>query len=759
MEPTSKEIALQMKNVLSDLEKVLEENNKKYTSDLNTLKDLKHKLVEDYSFAKDELFAKARKDADDENFSFSSLEEGLKIKKENYQNGLNSIIEFDKGISNEYNSSVDSAILSHLSRSTSLIEKRIKDYYNAKNGVGVDPKEFERAKLKLKELHTKHFRKEIKRGTPIGKDLLELKKKAEEIVHKSEKNYIEKDAINKYSIEMPVIFKSSNGEKINIEVSIPLNVLPSEEFKVHIENSFLEEIIKLDSNAVNEKSPYIKFNFNTSSDKFSEFYPGILSKLENLFKEYNIKPKIYRITTKFVPELSIKEKITLASNTPSEENRIVALGEVKTYSIKETSQMTGINEGTLNCMLAGHSGYDNSHLEKYYIKTKHGKRTVRRITEEGIEFLKQGNYMRRKEKLPKHPKGLEKKVTTEVNAPEVLSEKDSLIEKGINYLRYSFKYNEKLPTIHTWNSKEVKQDDIKKYFKNFTRFMNSLMKSERGKNLRRDLEHELIGKGFSMKDISSKMKISYPTVLLDLKDEGLLAADTISRKYNSPEKIRTKQIYNFQKYDKDDLREKMLFEAINKLEKPEKINYLGLEGPNFGSLIYLSNLCEINPMKSLVAEHDNRAYNAMACIIRNNRKIDEGEIFNKLNLYKGDVADAINDEKYKGFKFNFINLDYDGSLGVSKLKSIESLFENKMIADDSILFITLNEHPRRVKVSETKPGINDYSSEIKKCIAEYAIKNYGNSFKIENICEQHYRSRTGKQKTPMLMLGFKFKNE
>ena len=80
--------------------------------------------------------------------------------------------DIEKNLALEYNNSVDILVTSYLSRASTLVGKRIKDHYTAKDG-GIDPREIEYSKKVMRELSSKHLRKEMKKGTVIGKTLLE----------------------------------------------------------------------------------------------------------------------------------------------------------------------------------------------------------------------------------------------------------------------------------------------------------------------------------------------------------------------------------------------------------------------------------------------------------------------------------------------------------------------------------------------------------------------------------------------------------
>ena len=196
----------------------------------------------------------------------------------------------------------------------------------------------------------------------------------------------------------------------------------------------------------------------------------------------------------------------------------------------------------------------------------------------------------------------------------------------------------------------------------------------------------------------------------------------------------------------------MINESIKHLSNNAVINYLGLEGPNFGSYISISQKLKVNPEKSVIVEKDNRACNAMECIVRNHNKIKGGKIFKGLSLYRGDIAEFAKNTKDHGF--NFINLDYNGSLNYRELRTIDDLFENNLVANDAVVYMTINNSARKKLQNESAfvedYGTSDYTTIATKNLNDIAL-NHG--YKVGIIGAKEYKSG----RIPMSILGFKLK--
>lgn len=269
-------------------------------------------------------------------------------------------------------------------------------------------------------------------------------------------------------------------------------------------------------------------------------------------------------------------------------------------------------------------------------------------------------------------------------------------------------------------------------------------------------------RGMKSTDIAKKIGVVYSTIDRTLAKSGVITPIRVKKNYGTLSKIRKAEFEGILRYEKQNIRDEMLEMMIDNLPELDKIRYFGLEGPNFGSYITLSNLTGIDAGKSVVAERDKRAYNLMKSIVDNCDKIRGGKIFDGLSLYSGEAAEAL--DINKGNRFNFVNLDYMGPLSKNKVRTIDKLFQEDRIDDDSVLFVTLSEHKRFTE--QLRNNLDDmlpekYSSIFEKGGQEAVFKQYlkdvaaENNYKVTEIKTEHYKSR----KCPMLFMGYKLEKK
>ena len=241
----------------------------------------------------------------------------------------------------------------------------------------------------------------------------------------------------------------------------------------------------------------------------------------------------------------------------------------------------------------------------------------------------------------------------------------------------------------------------------------------------------------------------------DRKPAKMVPREIDVRKYNTLEKIRTGDFPGIPAFDKDDIRWGMLEKIIEILPEPECVNYLGLEGPRFGSYIALSELLHINAKNSLVAEHDHDTYRMMEELVRHADSIEGGQIFKGLRLHEGKVARALTE--HSGLRFDVANLDYMGSLSKEKYDSWHKLFVGRMFANEAVMFITVSNHERdreRIKSGanylpkEHGYGTDDQEQVIHGLLTDLATRN---DYKLRKLGSEEYMSR----QTPMLFMAYK----
>jgi len=263
--------------------------------------------------------------------------------------------------------------------------------------------------------------------------------------------------------------------------------------------------------------------------------------------------------------------------------------------------------------------------------------------------------------------------------------------------------------------------------------------------------------GLTIEQIAEQLKVGNTTVWRNLKKSGLITWYRIVREFDTLEKIKNAQFGEFPVYPKQGIRDEMLLEMIDNLKELENIKYLGLEGPNFGSYIEIADAVSVDRKNSVIAENNKRAYRMMESIVKNSGRIEGGEIFQDLNVFYGDLSNAVDCHKEKGF--NFVNLDYMGSFSKEKMQTMGKLFENNMLMDNAVLYITLSNHERDKE--RLKRGSSNLPDEFKKgfgtddqykIVGDYLRNLAGmTGYSIDEINCREYKSK----KTPMLFMSFK----
>ncbi|MBW3016535.1 hypothetical protein KY309_02905 [Candidatus Woesearchaeota archaeon] len=269
-------------------------------------------------------------------------------------------------------------------------------------------------------------------------------------------------------------------------------------------------------------------------------------------------------------------------------------------------------------------------------------------------------------------------------------------------------------------------------------------------------------KGASDREIAKKYKISNATVQKIREAGGVWTSRFFRKHYPTLDDIAFKDMPNVISYSKEPIREELISNAIEHLNTDD-ISYLGLEGAHFGSYLWLSDVFNVNPEKSLVAESSAFDCRIMRSIVDNCHAIKPGKnyskggkVFKGLNLFNGDICDAV--QEHDG-KWNLINLDYTGCINDKKLKTLYYLFKNHLIADDAVLFMTLNNSPVFQERVYSGRGLNGprkskgYGTRDQVSVVDAFFERQQHGYSVERICSQEYKSKG----YAMLFLGYKVK--
>ncbi|MBI4144211.1 hypothetical protein HY486_03105 [Candidatus Woesearchaeota archaeon] len=348
--------------------------------------------------------------------------------------------------------------------------------------------------------------------------------------------------------------------------------------------------------------------------------------------------------------------------------------------------------------------------------------------------------------------------------------KEELLEQGKEYLVSE----SETPTARQWKKAygQPSIDAIIHHWGNFSTFIEDLCgtpeKEGRGKlSMLKDAD-----RGMSDSEIANKYGVTKVTVRRHRTMAGIWQIRYVAKHYKTLDDIADKEMPGVISYPKDDIRAKIILQAIDNLPK-EEINYLGLEGAHFGSYLAIADIYCVNPKQSLVAENNLREFRIMRSIVRAAKKImpgkehtKGGEVFRGLNLYNGYLCDAVAHfaKRKQKSKWNLINLDYNGGITNEKIRTVELLFSKKLIAKEAVMFVTLNNCPRVQERVANGNGTKDrrftegYGTTDQVGLMNAYVKRYAeqNGYDAQPIGEaDEYRSR----KAEMLFMGYKLRRK
>jgi len=236
------------------------------------------------------------------------------------------------------------------------------------------------------------------------------------------------------------------------------------------------------------------------------------------------------------------------------------------------------------------------------------------------------------------------------------------------------------------------------------------------------------------------------------KSKNILTREDIENEHNTLENIAEKQIKQFRFYSgakKAGKRERMFEDIVDYLvhsnDPSQKLSYLGLEGVNFSSYILLQDGLDkmIDPEKSVVAESKDPLAEAMRTIIDNCDTIEGGEIFEGLTLEQDYLHKAL--VRHKDRQFSLLNLDFMGGWSATKEVVFEQLFNEDMIADEALIYVTLlnsDLEKYRVENGNHANGITRkaYGTDDQVRLLEDKLKGLSrkNGYTLVPVCEDEY---------------------
>lgn len=593
--------------------------------------------------------------------------------------------------------------------------------------------EIEEKKKILEGYKSKSIRKERKRNSALDNSIKETEIRLKNEISEAYRRQKSTEDRQKYQFAFPaLITEESHDSNSAVEVILPIDVSLKE--NDYIKNFLQKSFDGFETTPIEDG--IIRYSIKSALN--GETIAKLKSSLEENVKAsgLNLEPKVYFASVKIESEHSPTRE--------SEKKEAIGIkkedGE-KLYKLSEAEAILRMPEGMLWNRIYSPNLCDPN-LKKMTVARPRGKKGKLKqtfLTQEGLDYLSK----------IKGISGQTQNIEKKVEAQRGHLSKERILEEGVEYVKEYFDKHGNVPTSISWDCKNIRHA-WKDYWDNFKSFFKSMMRSHEGKEARKKIEGTLAFEGYSSYELAKKLKLSLSAVCSDLKETGVLTERCIRKNYDTLDKLRERQILDFERFEKDSVREKMLLGIISSLSKPENLDYLGLEGPNFGSLTYMAKLCKINSERSLVAEKNHRAYNAMRSIIHHSDAIEGGRLFKRLNLYSGDIADAVIDSKYASMKFNVVNMDYNGYFNDKKKETIRQLFEKNKFTDEAILLMSLNEQARALEMVKSDFESNDqYALATGALNKEAAEHGYG----VIPLIKERYTCK----KSPMLAMSFKLK--
>jgi len=218
-------------------------------------------------------------------------------------------------------------------------------------------------------------------------------------------------------------------------------------------------------------------------------------------------------------------------------------------------------------------------------------------------------------------------------------------------------------------------------------------------------------------------------------------------KIQSQDKLDTSR-YGYRAFDsKDkDVTREIMTETYMDILEDTQVAYLGLESERFSSLRWFAEYLNYDASSSTVIERDKRVYNAMKATqeyATNGLK----NVLNGLEIRLGDFDEEINrlDKRY-----NLINLDYCGDYSKTKEKAIATLFRRKLLQDDALLFITLDDSP----IGRWRSKARGYDDQVKSATKSVLESAFANRYMAKPELSLSYKGGTNGKSRDMILLGF-----
>jgi hypothetical protein len=218
-------------------------------------------------------------------------------------------------------------------------------------------------------------------------------------------------------------------------------------------------------------------------------------------------------------------------------------------------------------------------------------------------------------------------------------------------------------------------------------------------------------------------------------------------------KIRKRRTYDtsvlgftqFHSSDKCATREMMAEQAAEVLGDAN-VAYLGLESERFESLSTLYERLNLDSASSTIIEREERVYNAMVAMqagaTNGLRKALDGT-----DIIHGSLVDEV--AKMQDKRYNYVNYDFVGHLSKSNERALGALFENNLLADTAVVYVTLQD----TEISKTRAEMAGFEDQVRALNG--IMQNYSTTHTSEQMFTLDYEGGTTERKvTPMVVVGY-----
>ena len=208
-------------------------------------------------------------------------------------------------------------------------------------------------------------------------------------------------------------------------------------------------------------------------------------------------------------------------------------------------------------------------------------------------------------------------------------------------------------------------------------------------------------------------------------------------------------LFGFKAYtgkDKDVTRELITEYYIDKIGETD-VSYLGLESEQFSSLKLFAQELNYDPTKSTVIEREEWVYNGMKST-QEHATNGMKRTLKGLEIILGHFDKEI--EKLK-HPYNLVNFDTCGHFSTDKARSLNTLFQKRLLDKQAVLYVTLDNSPLAKKRAKAIFNGAEQVGKLDEYVTQAAKSN---GYEIKDKFSLDYEGGTNGNKRDMLILGF-----